>query len=226
MTRDSFGQEFRLEGQRFPATGRSTYVAVALLVALVGTVSPLVRQPPDTAGTATPIASAGTAAPIATFYNPNDPYLIYLTVASAPTPTAFASLNEYAVSVATDIFVGRVVAMTDMKAAGTPALGTVNWGWTRYTVEVLQPLRGTAAGTVTVWQIEVQAAELPPHVLWVNRRLETGQTAVFLVAWDATKAAFRLPSGANSYAVLETGADRDSAVATVVALAATPRASR
>jgi hypothetical protein len=200
--------------------------ALAVIIIMVWTALAIARPWSDSAApspTADLADEPAGPAPTST-ENPYDPFHVCREVERAATPTEFAILHAETVAEATDVFVGRVVEITSMEDAGTPVGGTAQWGWMTYTVEVIQTLKGTAAGIVVVRQTELLAAECPSFIFFENRTLSVGQTAVFLVRHDPVRGWFSLDHGGASFASIDGDAEEATAVARVSDLLGTPAA--
>jgi hypothetical protein len=134
--------------------------------------------------------------------------------------------DRQVVAYASDVFVGSVVGREAILAVVTPApSGPRRFSVSRLQVQVLDSLKGRAAGTVTVDQYAGVTIEGCVLAVAGDGLVLPGQTALFVAVYAPTSATYVLPAGAFSHLDLPDDASRATAEARfAAALGASPAA--
>jgi outer membrane protein assembly factor BamB len=179
--------------------------------------SPTATPPPPStiAPTATPIAPPPTATPDA-------PCVGYAVAGWAFDPSDEAQLARFA----TDIFVGRVVAVTGHEGVPTSAPGMAIPA-TQYAVAVEQTIKGSADDTVVVSQLAgIDATSGCLMLFEGDWLLQPGETALFVTGYDPVSGWRWLVADGHSHPRIENEQQRSELVARYsIAVAGTPPAT-
>jgi hypothetical protein len=135
-------------------------------------------------------------------------------VAIAHADYAFDPSDDRALAAyATDVFVGRVLKQVSATGAPTSAPGQ-EMPQTQYAVEVVETIKGDAAGVVTVNQVGgVDAQSQQPMALAGDAPLAPGSSDLFLVVHVPERGWYQIAAGGYGHLAADDPAQRETLVA-------------